>query len=585
MSPFRILVLSSVRPSRAWRMANRITREVPGAEICGIVQRPIQQLPLAQQLIINGGTRPAFFSPRVLSNVKVWFHSVVERLTHWVLWWVHGCPPHRNGVKKFTIETLAEECARAGWPFLLAADVNGANVLDFVRQQDVDLGIVLGELPLGPELLLIPRRGAIQAPQGEVVEAEGLHIRVQPLARDAETPFAIASLTIPPQFYDGLLALTLKADLITDDLLVQTAKSLRVGDTTQASKEIADWMHKILSPYLTQFEPASVNRVQRELIRRRCRPAWKLFIETLLLCSPLVVARNWHRRWGGPYPGAILTNHLVTDRIHRMGISTEIFWHQVRFLQRHYRIIGLSEGIELLRSGEVKVPCVALTFDDGYGDNFVSLRAVAEETAIPVALFLPTQPIENHQEFQHDLVKGISGFFPLTWDQVRYWNLRGGEFGSHTHTHFDCGSADREKLEAEIIGSKNILESHLEKPVQFFAFPFGGRRNISSKAMRLAASTYPHVLSDFGGENLPDTGRSNRHLFRKDFCSNLWELELELQSVFDLIAAMRQEFSLGRANSSSLPARLTAASAFKTPRNAPPSPRIDASRHHGSPVQ
>ncbi len=215
-------------------MANRITREVPGAEICGIVQRPLLELPLAQQLIINGGTPTSFFSPRVFLNAKVWFHSVLERLAHWVLWWVHGCPPHRNGVKKFTIETLAEECARAGWPFLLAADVNGGNVLDFVRQQSVDLGIVLGELPLSPELLLIPRRGTIQASQSKSVGAEGLHIRVEHRARDVETPFAIASLTIPPQFYDGLLALTLKADLITDDLLVQTAKSLRAGDTTQA---------------------------------------------------------------------------------------------------------------------------------------------------------------------------------------------------------------------------------------------------------------------------------------------------------------------------------------------------------------
>src|SRR6266571_1801800 len=267
-----------------------------------------------------------------------------------------------------------------------------------------------------------------------------------------------------------------------------------------------------------------------------------------------------------PLPGAHSHASPGTDRIHRMGISTEIFWHQVRFLQRHYRIVSLSEGIELLRSGEVNVPCVALTFDDGYGDNFVSLRAVAEETAIPVALFLPTQPIENHQEFQHDLVRGIRGFFPLTWDQVRYWNLRGGEFGSHTHTHFDCGYADRKRLEAEIIGSKNILESQLTKPVRFFAFPFGGRRNISSKAMQLAAFTYPHVLSDFGGENLPDIGRSKGHLLRKDFYLNVWELELELQSVFDLVAA-RQKFSLGRANSSSCPNRLTAASAFNTRRN------------------
>jgi len=557
-------------------MANRITREVPGAEICGVVQLPVQQLPLAQQLIINGGAPPSFFSPRVLSNAKVWFHSVVERLAHWALWWVHGCPPCRNDVKKSTIETLTEECARAGWPFLLAADANDADVSDFVRRQSVDLAVVLGELPLGRELLLIPRRGAIQASQSEEVEPKGLQIRVEHLARDVETPSAIASLTIPPQFYDGLLALTLKADLITDDLLVQAAKSLRAGDTIQASTEITDWMHKILSPYLTQFEHTSVNGVQKDLICRRCRPTWKLFIETLLLCSPLVVARNWHRRWRGRYPLLILTHHLVTDRIHRMGISTEMFWHQIRFLQRHYRIVGLSEGIELLRSGEMRVPCVALTFDDGYGDNFVSLRAVAEETAIPVALFLATQPIENHREFQHDLVRGTSGFFPLTWEQVRYWNLRGGEFGSHTHTHFDCGYADRKRLEAEIIGSKNTLETHLTKPVRFFAFPFGGQRNISSEAMQLAVFTYHHVLSDFGGENLPGIGRSNGHLFRKNFYSNLWELELELQSVFDLVAA-RQKLSLGRANSSSSSNRLIAASAFKTPRNASSSSRIDAS--------
>jgi hypothetical protein len=100
----------------------------------------------------------------------------------------------------------------------------------------------------------------------------------------------------------------------------------------------------------------------------------------------------------------------------------------------------------------------------------------------------------------------------------------------------------------------------------------------------LAVFTYAHVLSDFGGENLTGIGRSNGHLFRKNFYSNLWELELELQSVFDLVAA-RQKFSLGRANSSSSSDRLIAASAFKTLRNASSNSRIDASQHHRSPVQ
>src|SRR5207245_2498794 len=90
------------------------------------------------------------------------------------------------------------------------------------------------------------------------------------------------------------------------------------------------------------------------------------------------------------------------------------------------------------------------------------------------------------QEFQHDLAEGTKRFFPLTWDQIRYWSLRGGEFGSHTHTHFDCGSADQKKLEEEIAGSKNVLESCLEKPVRFFAFPFGGR----GKLFQLAGQTH-----------------------------------------------------------------------------------------------
>lgn len=552
-------------------MANRIMRETPGAEICGVVQRPVERLPLEQQLLINGGTRKTFSSSRVLSKAKVWFCSLTEGLIHCVLWWIHGCP-RRNPAKRFTAETLAEECRRAGWPFLLADDAHDGKVLEFFRQRSADLVIVLGELALTPELLLIPRRGTTRASQSELTETKGVYIRVEHLARDAQTPLAIASLTVPLQLYDSLLALTLKADLIADDLLVQTSKNLQAVDTTQVPKRVEDWMRRILSPYLNQIEPALVKDQQRAPMRQRCRATWKLCIETLLLCWPSIVLRNWYCSLRSSYPVLILAHHLVSDRAHRMGVSTETLWRQVRFLQKHYRIVSLSESVELLHSGGAGVPCVALTFDDGYGDNFLSLRAVAEEAEIPVTLFVATQPVENHREFEHDLVKGIKGFFPLTWDQIRYWSRNGGEFGSHTQTHFDCGSTDRKKLEEEIVGSKSLLERRLEKTINFFAFPFGDRRNISSEAMRLAVSTYPHVLSDFGGENLPDSATSTRHLVRKDAYLDLWELILELQSVFDLIAALKRPFSHDRANLFGFRARFSAASIFNTTRNASPEP-------------
>jgi peptidoglycan/xylan/chitin deacetylase (PgdA/CDA1 family) len=227
-----------------------------------------------------------------------------------------------------------------------------------------------------------------------------------------------------------------------------------------------------------------------------------------------------------------------------MGMPTEVFLQQVLYLQKHYRIVSLSQAIELLRSGRVDVPTVALTFDDGYADNFLNLRTVANETGIPATLFITTHPVETHQEFGHDLTNGMSGFLPLTWEQIQYWSTRGVEFGSHTRTHMDCGTADPAKLHWEIVGSKDDLKAQLGKSVGLFAFPFGQRENMSSEAMRLAASAYSHFVSSYGGEVPSSCGKHlQSHLFRKNFYSSQWELELELQSVFDLAGAIRRWFS------------------------------------------
>jgi peptidoglycan/xylan/chitin deacetylase (PgdA/CDA1 family) len=227
-----------------------------------------------------------------------------------------------------------------------------------------------------------------------------------------------------------------------------------------------------------------------------------------------------------------------------MGISTESFWRQVRFLQRHYRIVSLTEAVELLRSGNVMAPTVVLTFDDGYQDNFVNLRTIADEAEVPVTLFITTRPVDAQTEFQHDLENGSTGHMPLTWSQILYWAPRGAEFGSHTQTHVDCASVDRTTLEREIGGSREDMESRLDAPVRFFAFPFGKRENLSAQAIEIAASMYPYFVSGLDGENLPDKTTTFPHLFRKNLYPNRWELELELQSVFQRVDQWKGLFKL-----------------------------------------
>jgi peptidoglycan/xylan/chitin deacetylase (PgdA/CDA1 family) len=225
-----------------------------------------------------------------------------------------------------------------------------------------------------------------------------------------------------------------------------------------------------------------------------------------------------------------------------MGISTETFWGLIRFLQSHYRIVSLSEAVALLRSGVVDSPTVVLTFDDGYADNFVSLRAVAQEAEVPVTLFMATSPVDQHLEFEHDLAHADRGLLPLTWAQARYWSRRGAEFGSHTRTHFDCGATHQERLTTEIVSSRDELERRLEQPVKFFAFPFGQTGNMSDEAVAIAADTYEHFVSCFGGENLPGESRdAPQHLLRKNFYPDPWELELELQSIFDQVEKIKRK--------------------------------------------
>ncbi|HYY72463.1 MAG TPA: polysaccharide deacetylase family protein [Candidatus Bathyarchaeia archaeon] len=413
--------------------------------------------------------------------------------------------------------------------------------------KSVDLTIVLGEFSSLPKFAVNAANGYIRAftrKAGTNGKSGGdTFVCIEHLAPNTGIPSRICSQALPWQPFDGFLGFTLKTDLISDDLLLQTARSLLAGNPEAASIEVSQWAEKILAPSLLQWKSADKDACKSERGGRRCRSGWKLCIDTLLLLSPKVMARNWYRRLSGRYPLLILAHHLVSDRPHRMGVPTETFWRQVLFLKKHYRIVSLFEGSELLRSGRIRVPTVVLTFDDGYSDNFLGLRAVTNETQTPSTLFITTGPVEAHREFDHDLATGTTGFLPLTWDQITHWSACGAEFGSHTRTHFDCGSSsDLENLHFEIIGSRQDLEAHLKKPVTFFAFPYGKQKNMSPVAMHLAATTYCHYLSSFGGETLADDEKPQSHLFRKKFYGSPWELELELQSVFDLVDALKQRF-------------------------------------------
>lgn len=541
MKAFRILIMSDAQPKRIWKLAKRIRREIPHSKLCGVVcVTPLES--------------------RFFAKFNLPFRSIFRQLVHSALWLIHGCPSHRNS-REYSVANLESECGGIQCPILSTDDLNSANLVAFVADQRPDLAILLGDISPCGRLLEIPGRGWLRAVQRVVQDSsstkpQAIAIRIESLANGSERPITIAQLNLPMQPFDGVKGSTLKAGLISDDLTVHCSTHLLTSTLADAAKTAADWTHKIFSPYLEQLTWEEFATHEDPSSLERHRPTWKLFLETLLLCSPMILGRNWYRRLRRRYPVTILTHHLVSDRPHRMAITTESFLRLVRFLQRHYRIVSLAEAVELLKSGRIESPTAVITFDDGYADNFVSLRAVMEETGIPVTLFVATQQVEEQKEFQHDIENSIRGFLPLSWQQIRYWSADSAEFEAHTRTHFDCGANERSKLEYEIIGSRNDLEFKIGMPAKFFAFPFGQQENMSREAVEIATSCYDYFVSGFGGENNCRSEKGDQHLLRKSLYANAWEQELDLQSVFDLVHSIKQKLRHLRPREYDAPPRL-----------------------------
>ncbi|MBI1735261.1 MAG: polysaccharide deacetylase family protein, partial [Candidatus Rokubacteria bacterium] len=444
-------------------------------------------------------------------------------------------------------EDLATACAALDCRVLVTEDCHGPEALEFVRSLGPDLGLVYGTRILKRELFGIPRLGSINIHKRKVPDYRGggpvglwelldgapeIGVTVHGVVEQVDAGAIIHAETIPIHDHDTLTSLALKAHVVGNDLLVRA---------------VADYARGTVQPQVQEGQgrtfrspaPPQLMRLEKELAARRpafraerSRPIPKLLVRTVL-GLPIAAIRNRIRRRRGQFPVTILFHHIVGDRPHPFAISTEHFLKHVEFLRRHYDVVSLAEAIDLLKTNRVTAPTVVLTIDDGYQDNFLPLRAIRERVDVPITLFVSTEHVGKGTEFAHDVASGRHGFAPLTWAQLAQLRREGVEIGSHTRTHFDCGSSDAVALHGEIVGSSQDLETELGEPATLFAFPFGLPANISPEAMRLATSTYGWVLSAYGGSNFASAPRAN-HLRRWAYRNDLWELELLLQSLLEL---------------------------------------------------
>ena len=203
----------------------------------------------------------------------------------------------------------------------------------------------------------------------------------------------------------------------------------------------------------------------------------------------------------------IVAFHRVQDTTAGDGLTIDVamFERYCRFFMRHFRVVSLRDLVPRFERGVGLDRELAITFDDGYRDNFENAMPVLEKLSLPATFFVVTQWIGTDYVPWWDRQLGVRHPW-MTWDQVRSLHRKGFDVGAHTRTHVDLGRISEVEAREEIFSARLELQRQLGAPVESFAYPYGGPHHLAEANRDLVkAAGFRCCCSCFGGLNAAGT--------------------------------------------------------------------------------
>jgi len=252
----------------------------------------------------------------------------------------------------------------------------------------------------------------------------------------------------------------------------------------------------------------------------------------------------------------ILSYHRVSDDrdpfLPPLPIRT--FRAQMEYLASDFNVVSLEEAVERLGAGDLPANALAITFDDGYRDNYLHAFPVLRRCSLPATFFLTTGAIGTGAVLWHDRVfhafqqtalaslhgyprpadthrldtredklaaqRAILDFLRtveaaeqpswierleaalsvhsrktdrglmLSWEEVREMHGAGYSIGSHTVSHPILTRLSLAAARREMLESKEAIEKAVGATVRTFAYPNGSAADFTQ--------THKDVLRELG---------------------------------------------------------------------------------------
>ncbi|MGB0467217.1 MAG: polysaccharide deacetylase family protein [Pontibacterium sp.] len=145
------------------------------------------------------------------------------------------------------------------------------------------------------------------------------------------------------------------------------------------------------------------------------------------------------------------------------------FERQIRYLSQNFKIVHLSEAMQLLKQGKVDQPTAVITFDDGYQNNYDVAFPVLKKYKAPATIYLVADPINTEDtiwfcRLNQALADTKSKQF--TWNGMQF-NLSGAQSKAQASARIQASLKGmvNNRLNQEVDRLIRLLGSDPEQPV------------------------------------------------------------------------------------------------------------------------
>ena len=168
-------------------------------------------------------------------------------------------------------------------------------------------------------------------------------------------------------------------------------------------------------------------------------------------------------------------------------------------LSEHVTLVRIEEAVGMIVRHETPDrPLVAFTFDDGFDDCYEYFAPSLEKRGVNALFFVNPNYADGDDDYIRHFNEHVvmtPGKRPMRWHQIEELSDRGHVIGAHTMDHYMINNNDERVLHDQIDTCKEVIEEHLQKACDYFAFPYGRLEHANRKAIDIACTRYKYVFS------------------------------------------------------------------------------------------